>query len=432
MPSLDNESSDSLILASLTVKAGHHDRVMCPVEVTIKRDTLGDGAYDWLAAGAIDGLRLLRKDLCSEIPCQVMPPQAGVTASPGGSPGAARPTVLTDPSLDAASPKAGECDTIRVRFILDNLLAGEEEQLYLASSPSGTTSAGQSGVQLAPDDGELRISIDGEYFTSYVFDESYAKPFIGPIVGPFGHWITRLDPEIREHPHHRSIWVAIGDVNGIDTWNEPEGRYGRQLHRGFGYVVSGSVCGEFSTTNTWTTFDGSPLVDETRTVSVYKTPAWQRIIDIDIVFTASYGKVVFGRTKEAGPLGIRVAESMKVTNGGMIENSVGAISESETWGKRAHWCDYSGKVEGHHLGIAAFDHPSNSGYPTYWHVRDYGLMAPNNFYFVGPVTLEQGESVRYRYRVITHLGSAEVGKVGQRFLDYAYPPKADIAEVQIS
>lgn len=411
----DNQTPSDLVLASLTVKAGYHDRVMCPVEITIRRDTLGSEAYDRLLAGSLSGLRLLRRDLCSEVLCQVMT-NTGATAS------------LDAPS-GPASPQAGESDAIRVRFILENLLAGEEEQLYLASSPSETTAACLSGVQLAPDEGELRVSIDGEYFASYVFDDSYAKPFIGPIVGPYGHWITRLDPEIREHPHHRSIWVAIGDVNGIDTWNEPEGRYGRQLHKGFAYVVSGSVCGEFSAANVWTAFDGSPLVDETRTITVYRTPAWQRIIDIDVVFAASYGRVVFGRTKEAGPLGIRVAESMKVTNGGTIENSVGAISESETWGRRAHWCDYSGRVEGHHLGIAAFDHPSNSGHPTHWHVRDYGLMAPNNLYFIGPVTLEQGESVRYRYRVVTHLGSARAGRVSERFLDYACPPKTDIAEV---
>ena len=58
---------------------------------------------------------------------------------------------------------------------------------------------------------------------------------------------------------------------------------------------------------------------------------------------------------------------MEVRNGGKIENSYGGISESETWGKRAQWCDYSGPIEGRIVGVSVFDHPESFRYPTYWH-----------------------------------------------------------------
>jgi hypothetical protein len=58
--------------------------------------------------------------------------------------------------------------------------------------------------------------------------------------------------------------------------------------------------------------------------------------------------------------------------------------------------------------IAILDHPSNPGYPTYWHARGYGLFAANplgqkalsngkeelNF------ALEAGKSVTFRHRVL--------------------------------
>lgn len=404
-------------LAQLVIKAGHHDRFMCPVEVSVGRDALDPALYAALASvqrnpaaapgnrglarpkqgeGSPTWIKLLREDLSGEIPCQVI-------------------------------THSGEDDAVAIRFILEHLSAGEEERLLVvAATPDENDTADRGQVELIPDDAELRVLIDGEYFTSYVFDDNYAKPFLGPILGPYGHWITRLDHETREHPHQRSMWVAIGDVNQVDVWNEPAGRHGKQLHKGFAYIDSGPVSAEFRADNVWTAFDGTPLIDETRTISIYRTPAWLRIVDLDIEFKAEYGAVVFGRTKEAGPLGIRVAESMKVTNGGVIENSVGSISEKETWGKRAHWCDYSGSVEGHRVGIAVFDHPDNPGHPTHWHVRDYGLMAPNNFYFTGPLSLEKGERLRYRYRAITHLGGAKEGRVGERYHDYINKPSVVI------
>jgi hypothetical protein len=370
------------------------------------RDTVHPASYEELVAahgrrteGSSTCVRLLREDLSGEIPCQVV------------------------------THRGGE-DAVAIRFVLENLGAGEEERLLIAAAtPDENTTADRGRVELVPDDAELRVLIDGEYFTSYVFDPDYAKPFLGPVVGPYGHWITRLDHETREHPHQRSIWVAVGDVNQVDVWNEPADRHGRQLHRGFEYIASGPVSAEFCADNVWTAFDGTPLVYESRTVAIYRTPAWLRIIDLDIEFRAEYGTVVFGRTKEAGPLGIRVAESMRVTNGGVIENSVGSISERETWGKRAHWCDYSGSVEGRRVGIAVFDHPDNPGHPTYWHVRDYGLMAPNNFYFTGPLSLEKGERLRYKYRVITHLGGAKESRVGERYHDCVNKPRIEIEAV---
>ena len=59
-----------------------------------------------------------------------------------------------------------------------------------------------------------------------------------------------------------------------------------------------------------------------------------------------------------------------------------------------------------------FDHPSNIGYPAYWHARGYGLFAVNplgrKIFSNGTdelnFSLKPKEAVTFRYRVIIHSG----------------------------
>ena len=152
-------------------------------------------------------------------------------------------------------------------------------------------------------------------------------------------------------------------------------------------------------------------MNESRKIDIFNINSDNKIIDIKIKFKADYGQVEFGPTKEAGPLGVRMAKPIKVNNGGTIYNSYGSINEKECWGKRAVWCDYYGIINGNRRGIAVFDNPENNKFPTYWHIRDYGLMAPNNFYFIGGRTLKPGETLKYKYRILFHTGDNKEGKV---------------------
>ena len=178
-------------------------------------------------------------------------------------------------------------------------------------------------------DEQIDILIENKYFTSYMYGGEFAKPFIGPVIGPNGESYTRLDFKTAEHPHHRSVWIAVGDVNGVDFWNEPEGRYGKQAHQRFDELISGPVYARISASNTWTDFSDNPIIDEHRTLTFYNTPKKCRVMDIEIVFTASCGRVEFGATKEAGPLGVRVNESMSAARGGSMINAYGAAGESD-------------------------------------------------------------------------------------------------------
>lgn len=281
----------------------------------------------------------------------------------------------------------------------------------------------EEGIRLVETENRVDIVAEGRFFTSYVFDPQLAKPYIGPVAGPYGESFTRLDFETKEHPHHRSLWLAIGDVNGIDFWNEPADRYGKQMLAGLSGKTDGPVLARLTSTQNWCSHGGKAQLSETRTMTFYNTPANGRMIDLDFELAANKDRIEFGATKEAGPLGIRVAESMKADNGGTIVNAYGSIGEKECWGKRAPWCDYYGEAGGHTLGIAAFDYPDNDDFPTYWHVRDYGLLAANNLYFAGGKLFRKGQSIRYRHRIYFHEGDTAAAKVADKYQDYIHPPE---------
>ncbi|WP_158606867.1 PmoA family protein [Paenibacillus ginsengarvi] len=222
--------------------------------------------------------------------------------------------------------------------------------------------------------------------------------------------------------------MAIGDVNGIDFWNEPSGRYGKQQVTGHVEKAAGPVFARLASTQSWCTHGGKAQLTEKRTAIFYNTPADGRFIDLDFELFADKGRLELGATKEAGPLGIRVAESIKADNGGTIANAFGSIGEKECWGQRAPWCDYYGDTDGHTLGIAAFDHPDNDDFPTYWHVRDYGLLAANNLYFAGGKLLKKGQSIRYRHRIYFHEGDTAAARVADKYQDYIHPPEIGVVQ----
>jgi hypothetical protein len=263
------------------------------------------------------------------------------------------------------------------------------------------------GVDIKVSESESRADfyIGGKLFTSFNYSTDYAKPFIGHIPTSFGEAFTRLDFTAKEHPHHRSVFAGIGEVNGVDFWNEPQNMGYQRVtpHQGAATLENGAAFGSYAVKIVWSDSAGKPLLDEIRTITVYNQSVDCRYLDIGMNFTASYEDIEFGATKEAGPLGVRMNDKLRADTGtGHIVNSYGAENESACWGKAADWCDYSGELGGVKVGIAIFDNPQNERFPTTWHCRDYGLFAPNNFYFKGGYSLKKGESVDYKYRLCFH------------------------------
>ena len=136
--------------------------------------------------------------------------------------------------------------------------------------------------------------------------------------------------------------MSHGSVNGVDTWNEPAGRHGFERCEAIEDVVNGPAMTAFTAKNRWTDFGGAPLLSEVTRYTLYNTSPEARVIDIQITLKADFGDVTLGRTKEAGPLAVRMGDNLTVKNTGRMVNSYGGVNEKEIWMKRAEWMDYTG------------------------------------------------------------------------------------------
>ena len=345
--------------------------------------------------------------------------------------------------VDSATqlPVSCQLDEGLLTWIENGLEKGATKTYQASLSDRPGQSRGDDAVHLElQSDDRLDIRVQGELFTSYYFGSRWHRPYFHPVMGPYGDPVTRGFPmvkdapgETNDHPHHRGLYTAYGEVNGVDNWSEADG-CGHTVHREFAVVASGPVYGRAVALSDWVSPDRSKvLLTERREMRIYNV-APSRLLDIDLTLTAAEEDVLFGDTKEGGLISLRVASSMDVPRGGRLENSNGGVGEDEVWGKRAAWCDYSGPVNGKTVGVAVFDHPESFRHPTYWHARDYGLMTTNPFAVStfegegpsGEYLLPAGESLRFRYRIYIHKGDATEGKVAEQNSSYAGPPRVQI------
>jgi hypothetical protein len=287
-----------------------------------------------------------------------------------------------------------------------------------------------TGVQITEQPGVLRVEINGEPFTDYHYYDA-ARPYFFPVIGPDNLPMTRNWPmqspagEEHDHPHHRSLWFAHGDVNGVNFWSDDK-PFGKIVHDKFTEIKSGRESGVIKSRDNWVAPNGSIVCTDERTFRIYNYPG-MRLFDFEATIHASHGPVTLGDTKE-GTMAVRLAESMRLKSPGHghIVNSRG-VRDDQTWGKRADWCDYYGPVDGKIVGVAIFDNPANPRHPTTWHVRDYGLFAANPFglrefekqpVHSGDFTIPAGQSATFRYRFYLHEGDEKQAKVAEMYSDY--------------
>ena len=287
-------------------------------------------------------------------------------------------------------------------------------------------------VAIDAENGQVRVEIDGEHFTT-VHYAATPRPHLFPVFGPGGIPMTRSWPmaeapgEEQDHPHHQSLWFAHGSVNGYEFWSGS----GRNERIEFGGRIELSTQGGATTLLTdyrWMAEEDVLVCTEVRRL-VFRGDEDDRTIDFETTLTAGEEPLVFGDTKE-GTMAMRLHPALRLQGevaAGSMRNSEG-VEGAACWGKRARWVECYGPVEGVPVGVALFDHPSNPRHPTWWHARDYGLVAANPFgvhYFekkpagTGDLRVEPGSSITFRYRILLHSGQWEAEWVQRAYDDWA-------------
>ena len=297
---------------------------------------------------------------------------------------------------------------------------------------AGSDRTPATAIELCLGDGRVQVCSSSIVWAIYDFS-SYAKPILYPVKGPGGIEVTRNYPmkagvpgEATDHEHHKSLWFAHGDVNGLDFWSEKARIASDEVHL-LDERSSGAWPG-FVASSRW--LDGErPILNEQSTLR-FADRGDVRLVDFDFVLTAVID-VRFGDTKE-GTFAIRThpalqlkreADSLPV---GHAENSAGQTG-SAIWGQPAEWVSYFGQIDGVEMGIAIFDHPQNLRHPTTWHARDYGLVAANPFGLhdflkqpkgSGNFDLPQGQQLRLRYRLAIYRGGFNNEKIKSWYGEY--------------
>jgi hypothetical protein len=279
-----------------------------------------------------------------------------------------------------------------------------------------------------------RVEIGGKPFTElFLSGGGSMKPYLHPLRAASGTFITRQWPmsdaepgEPHDHHHQRGAYIGHADVNGADFWANEESyktpNRGREIPVSPVDIRGSSVVVRLN----WTDPKGTVLLAERRTISFGPEPD-RRVVDFDITFMAKQ-RVTFADEKD-GFFAVRLRPELQEDKGsGHIVNAEGLATEKNVWGKPSNWVDYYGKVGEEALGVAIFDHPANPRHPERWHVRGYGLFAANPFGLAvftgdksqnGALTLEPGQQLRFRYRVVIHPGDSSSAGVARLYDSYA-------------
>ena len=320
----------------------------------------------------------------------------------------------------------------------------------------------QPAVDLKENDAEKKVDvmIDGKFFTSYIYPDNVKKPVLWPVMSPAGNMLTRSYPMINkegdrtDHPHHVGVWLNYGDVNGLDFWNNSEAiaperrdKFGSIYHRSVEKTESGKGKALLVTKSDWKSPDNTVMLEE-QTSFKFTVLENARIIDRTTTLEAVIDEVKFTDNKE-GMFAIRVARELElpsekptelmdshgvVTKVDKMDNtfvkgdyrSAEGVEGKEVWGTRCRWMKLASEIKGEAVALVIIDHPSNVGYPTYWHARDYGLFAANTLgqkiFSNGKIelnfSLKKGESVTFKYRLVVadeNLTDDQINKLADEY-----------------
>lgn len=272
--------------------------------------------------------------------------------------------------------------------------------------------------------GKIVIHVDDQAAASYVYnDEAILRPYFAHVKAPCGIQVTRNHPPKRgdrkDHATmHPGIWMAFGDLSGEDFWrNKAHVEHVEFLQA----PAAERNVGSFVQRKQYVRPDGSVACDEEFRVAI-RVGADGYFYMLESIFS-SKEEFYFGDQEEMG-LGIRVATPITELGGGKLTDSTGRGNAGKIWSNAAAWCDYSGQIEGQRVGMTIMCHPNNFR-ESWFHARDYGLVAANPFGRAAmkkgepsKVIVKPGETLKLRYAIWVH-NDADTAAITAAYNEYA-------------
>lgn len=260
----------------------------------------------------------------------------------------------------------------------------------------------------------IDVTIDGKFFTSYIFSADEKYPFFFPVNGPeSGASVTSMRNSL--YPHHSSLFFGCDQVNGGNYWQEGLER-GRIISVNACIIKQGGDSVVITDECIWIRPGADSPIKDTR-VYTFTAPS-DKMIQIDACITMEMLMDVRILKTNHSLFSARMAHNLAVTNGGTMINAEGISGEKDTFGKRSPWIDFYGKRGDTVEGLAILQHPSNPWYPAPWFTRDYGFISPTPMYWPENDTdifLEKGKQLKLRYRVLVHSGTHSEADIAGQF-----------------
>jgi len=271
-------------------------------------------------------------------------------------------------------------------------------------------------------DHQVSFLVDGAERLRWHFGPSYPRPFFYPLIGPSsGLSLTRMGhPGAPNHDHHRSIWFAHNSVQGVDFWSDKLKLPSRIRQKEWLAYQDGDAEAVMAVRLAWNDgHDPKDLLEQDLFAALIPGPDGETFLELQTSFRPMAAQLEFGKTN-FGFLAVRVAKAISgFFGGGTLTNSHGDVGEPALFGKTAIWMDYSGTQPGDKKeGITFFDHPTNPGHPTAWHVREDGWMGASTC-LATPRTTTQNEPLTLRYLLHAHQGMLNAKREDEVFAAFA-------------
>lgn len=277
-------------------------------------------------------------------------------------------------------------------------------------------------------DHQVAFEVEGRERLRWHYGTQYPRPFFYPLIGPVsGRSLTRMGhPGAPDHDHHLSIWFAHEKVSGVNFWSDTSPARVRQKQ--WLAYTDGETEAVMAVRLGWNDgHDPKDLLEQDLFAAVIPGPDDETLLEIQATFRPVAERLEFGKTN-FGFLGVRVAKAISAFfGGGNLTNSEGAVGEPAIFGKPAAWVDYSGEQAGKTEGVTYFDHPTNPGHPTRWHVREDGWMAASAC-LSGPLETTRVKPLTLRFLLHAHRGPVDAKRAGEVLAAFGKRPPFELAK----
>lgn len=296
------------------------------------------------------------------------------------------------------------------------LIIKQLELIFLFLFIGSTVVLSQSKVSATKIGDRIDVTINGKFFTSYIFAENEKYPFFYPVNGPSDASVTSI--RNANYPHHSSIFFGCDRVNGGNYWQEGLER-GQITSLKAIIKESGGERVVIENECVWHRKDAGAPIKDKRLITISSPAPDKYQLDFDVTMEMLMD-VKIEKTNHS-LFSVRIDPDLAVINGGIMVDAEGQQGEKNTFGKGSPWIDCHGERFGKTEGIAILQHPSNMWYPSPWFTRDYGFFSPTPMYWPENdqyTTLSKGEAIQLRYRVIVHSGDHLEAGIADLFEKY--------------